>query len=51
MKEPVILKDLDFYTSNETAIGGYEDMFRGVKKAINTNDDIDLARDPKKARR
>lgn len=26
-------------------------MFRGVKKAVNTNDDIDLVKDPKKAKR
>lgn len=26
-------------------------MFRGVKKAVNTNDDIDTVKDPKKVKR
>lgn len=47
----IVLKELDFFQDKETAIGGYEDMFRGVKKAVNTNEDIDHTRDPKKMKK
>jgi hypothetical protein len=51
LPQSIILKELDFYHNGDTAIGGYEDMFRGVKKAVNTNDDINHNKDPKKTRR